>query len=128
MHEYAFMQEVVNAILEQLAEEVRPGDVAEVILKVGIFEVHSEDAARQAFQVQAQGTLLEGAALTLSVIPPVCECSACGYRAPFAVEHHHHHDSLPVAECPLCKALAVLTGGRGVEGIELVLAAVPEGP
>lgn len=128
MHEYAFMQEVINAILAQLSQEVAAGEVAEVILKVGVFEVHSEAAARQAFEVQAQGTPLEGADLTLSVIPPVCECPACGFNAPLVLEHHHHHDPLPMAECPQCGALAALIGGRGVEGIELVLADVPEAP
>lgn len=126
MHEYAFMQEVINAILAQISEEASPGQVAEVILKVGVFEVHSEAAARQAFQVQAQGTLLEGADLTLTLIPPVCECRACGYSAPFVIEHHHHHDPLPVTQCPQCGALAALTGGRGVEAIELLLADAPE--
>ncbi len=128
MHEYAFMQEVINAILAQISEEGSPGDVAEVVLKVGVFEVHSEAAARQAFEVQSRGTLLEGARLTLTVIPPMCECRACGYSAPFVIEHHHHHDLLPVAHCPQCGALASLSGGRGVDGIELVLADAPEGP
>jgi hydrogenase nickel insertion protein HypA len=126
MHEYAFMQEVINAILTQISAEAAPGSVAEVILKVGVFEVHSEAAARQAFQVQAQGTLLEGAHLTLSVIPPICECQSCGLAQSFAIEHHHHHDPLPVTECPQCGALAPLTGGRGIEGIELVLVDAPE--
>ena len=128
MHEYAFMQEVINTILAQLAPEAASGEIAEVILKVGVFEVHSEAAARQAFEVQARGTPLEGAHLTLTVIPPVCECRNCSFLAPFAIEHHHHHEPLPVAECPQCGELAVLTGGRGVEGIELVLADVPEAP
>jgi hydrogenase nickel insertion protein HypA len=128
MHEYAFMQEVINAILAQISEEASLGEVAEVILQVGVFEVHSEAAARQAFEVQAKGTPLEGAELTLTVTPPVCECRGCGFSAPFAIEHHHHHDQFPVAECPQCGKLAALTGGRGVESIELVLADVSEGP
>jgi Zn finger protein HypA/HybF involved in hydrogenase expression len=128
MHEYAFIQEVINAILAQLGPEAAPGEVAQVILKVGVFEVHSEAAARQAFEVQAKGTSLEGAVLTLTVIPPMCECRSCGFSAPFAIEHHHHHDPLPVTECPQCGALAALTGGRGVESIELVLADVPAAP
>jgi len=128
MHEYAFMQEVINAILAQISPEVAPGQITEVILKVGVFEVHSEAAARQAFQALVQGTPLQHSRLSLTVIPPACECQACGCSAPFAIEHHHHHDALPVVECPQCGSLAPLTGGRGVEGIELVLDDVETGP
>jgi hydrogenase nickel insertion protein HypA len=127
MHEYTFMQEVIASILDQISQEVLSDKVSEVILKVGVLEVHSEAAARQAFEVQARGTPLEGSRLTLTVFPPLCECRACGYAEPFAIEHHHHHEPLPVAECPQCGALAVLSGGRGVEAIELVLADADEG-
>ncbi len=126
MHEYALMQEIIESILAKLPSEALPDKVAEVILKVGILEVHSEAAARQAFQVLAKGTPLERARLTLTIIPPICDCSACGFAAPLPIEHHHAHDPLPMANCPQCGALAVLSGGRGVEGIELVLADASE--
>lgn len=128
MHEYAFMQEVINSILAQLSPEISPGQITEVILKVGVFEVHSEAAARQAFLVLVQGTPLEHSRLMLTIIPPFCECRHCGYAASFAIEHHHHHDLLPVAPCPRCGALAALTGGRGMEAIELVLGNGAEAP
>jgi Zn finger protein HypA/HybF involved in hydrogenase expression len=128
MHEYAFMQEIITAILSQLSQEAPPGGVAEVVLKVGVFEVHSEAAARQAFQVLARGTPLESSRLTLDIVPPVCHCQSCGLTAPFAIEHHHAHDPLPMAECPQCGVMAVLSGGRGVDGIELVLAEAGESP
>lgn len=120
MHEYALMQEVINAILAQIPETASP-HIAEVVLKVGVFEVHSEAAARQAFTVLAQRTPLERARLRLTVIPPRCECRSCGYAAPFVIEHHHHHEPFPVAECPQCGMLATLTGGRGVESLELIM-------
>lgn len=122
MHEYAFMQEIIKTILRRISEDSPRARVQEVILRVGMFEVHSEAAARQAFKVLAQGTPLAEARLTLTISPPHCECRVCGYKAPFALEHHHHHDPLPVAECPQCGELAVLSGGRGVEAIDLVLA------
>jgi hydrogenase nickel incorporation protein HypA/HybF len=126
MHEYALMQEIIASILARIPQEASPGKVAEVILNVGGFEVHSETAARQAFQVLAKGTPLEGSRLTLTIVPPICDCSACGFAAPLPIEHHHAHDPLPMAECPRCGALAVLSGGRGVEAIQLVLADASE--
>ncbi len=116
------MQNIIESILSQLSGNFARPRVSEVILKVGFLEVHSEAAARQAFRVLAKGTPLEDSRLTLTVILPVCECPACGHRAPFAIEGHHHHLPLPVAECPQCGAPAVLNGGRGVEAIDLVLA------
>lgn len=120
MHEYAFMQEVINSILTQIPE-ASSCQIAEVILKVGVFEVHSEAAAQQAFAVLVRGTPLERSRLTLTLIPPLCDCRSCGYAAPLAIEHHHHHEPLPVAECPQCRRLAPLTGGRGVEAIDLIV-------
>jgi Zn finger protein HypA/HybF involved in hydrogenase expression len=128
MHEYAFMQEIITAILSQLSREARPGDVAEVVLKVGVFAVHSEAAARQAFEVLARGTPLEGSRLTLNIVPPLCQCRACGLAAPYAMDHCQSHDFLPAVECPQCGAMALLSGGRGVDGIELILAEAGEGP
>jgi Zn finger protein HypA/HybF involved in hydrogenase expression len=125
MHEYAFMQEVINSILAQIPEA--SSHIIEVILKVGVFEVHSEAAARQAFAVLARGTPLERSRLTLTLIPPRCECRFCGYAAPFVIGHHHHHEPLPVAECPQCRTLAPLTGGWGVEAIELIVDDAEEG-
>jgi hydrogenase nickel insertion protein HypA len=122
MHEYALIKEIIEAILARTAHEDLPGAVAEVMLKIGVFEVHSESAARQAFQVLTKGTPLEASRLDLEIIPATCECPACGYAAPFLVDHHHIHDPLPVVECPRCGALANLSGGRGVEAIDLVLA------
>jgi Zn finger protein HypA/HybF involved in hydrogenase expression len=120
MHEYAFMQEIINTILAQIPGD-SSGQITEVVLKVGVFEVHSEAAARQAFEVLAQGTPLEQSRLTLTLIQPRYECRSCGYAAPFVIGHHHHHEPLPVAECPQCRTLAPLTGGRGVEAIDLVV-------
>jgi len=122
VHEYALMQGIVTAIQEQLAAEQVSAPVLEVGLTLGIFEVHSEAAARQAFQVLTQGTPLEQAALTLTLLPATLTCPACGHTEPFLVDHFHSHDPLPVVDCPRCGQTAHLTGGRGVEAIEVVLA------
>lgn len=122
MHEYSLMESIIQSILERLAEEDRNRSVSEVVLKIGVLDVHSEVAARQAFQVLIQGTPLERARLDLVVLPATLECLSCGHIEPFLVDHHHSHDPLPVAECPRCRQLARLTGGHGVEAIDLVLA------
>ena len=123
MHEYALMQEIVKSILERLQEEQSSEPVKEVILKLGILDIHSEAAARQAFEVLTKGTPLEKSQLTLEIRPVMLECTKCGSVAPYPVdEHTHANELLPVVVCPVCDGLAQLTGGQGVESIDLVFA------
>lgn len=121
MHEYALMQGIVTAIQEQLAAANVTAPVLAVELTLGMLDVHSEAAARQAFQVLTHGTPLEQATLTLTLRPATLTCPACGHSEAFLVDHFHSHDPVPVVECPRCRQAAHLTGGRGVEAIEVVL-------
>ncbi len=121
MHEYALMQEIIQSILERLEEEQSPTPVKEVILKLGILDIHSESAARQAFEILAKDTPLEKAQLTLEIKPVMMECPKCGSLSPYAVdEHTHANELLPVVVCPVCDGLATLSGGQGVESIDLI--------
>jgi Zn finger protein HypA/HybF involved in hydrogenase expression len=121
MHEYALMQEIIKTILARLGEESSSAPVKEVILKLGILDIHSEAAARQAFEILAQGTPLENSQLTVEVKPVMMACTKCGSVAPYAVDEHiHANELLPVVVCPGCDGLAQLSGGQGVESIELV--------
>jgi Zn finger protein HypA/HybF involved in hydrogenase expression len=122
MHEYSLMQGIINAILTKISQEVPPLSVAEVVLEVGLIEIHSEAAARQAFTLLVQGTPLENSRLQLVIIPPIMECLACGYSGTYQVDHFHVHDPLPGGPCPNCGGWAKISGGRGVESIQLTLA------
>ncbi|MEJ2070492.1 MAG: hydrogenase maturation nickel metallochaperone HypA [Syntrophobacterales bacterium] len=128
MHEYSLMQDIIKSILERLEEEKSTVPVKEVILKLGILDIHSEAAARQAFEVLSKGTSLEKSHLTLEVKPVMLECSQCRSVAPYPVdEHTHAHELLPVVVCPVCDGLAKLTGGQGVESIDLIFAGEESG-
>ena len=121
MHEYSLMQDIIKSILERLEEEKSSVPVKEVILKLGVLDIHSEAAARTAFEVLAKGTVLEKAKLTVVVNPVMLSCPQCKAETPFHVdEHTHANELLPVANCPKCEGLASLTGGQGVESIELI--------
>ena len=121
MHEYTLMQGIIKAILERLEEEQTTAQVEEVVLKLGVLDIHSEAAAQQAFEILSKGTSLENAKLTVEVKAVMLDCPKCRSVAPFAVgEHVHAHELLPVATCPVCQSLANLTGGQGVESIELI--------
>ena len=121
MHEYTLMQGIIKAILERLEEEKVPAPVKEVVLTAGVLEIHSAAAARQAFEVLTKGTPLEGASLTVKVKPVMQNCPTCKQEVPYPLdEHAHAHDIIPVVECPTCGGLANLTGGEGIDAIELI--------
>ena len=121
MHEYTLMQGIIKSIVERLAQEDSPAPVKEVVLKLGVLDIHSEAAAQQAFEILAKGTPLEHASLTVEVKPVMLDCPQCRSVAPYPVdEHTHAHELLPVVMCPNCEGLANLTGGEGVESIELI--------
>jgi hydrogenase nickel insertion protein HypA len=122
MHEYSLMQDIIKSILERLEEEKSPvPPVKEVILKLGVLDIHSEAAARTAFEVLAKGTPLEKAKFTVVVKPVMLSCPHCKREAPFPVdEHTHANELLPVVNCPACDGLASLSGGQGVDSIEVI--------
>ncbi len=121
MHEYSLMQDIIKSILERLEEEKSPPPVKEVILTLGVLDIHSEAAAKTAFEVLAKGTPLEKAKLTVVVKPVMLSCPQCRAHAPYPVgEHTHANELLPVVNCPKCGGLAGLSGGQGVDSIELV--------
>lgn len=126
MHEYALMQGIVAAIQDKLAAENVTAPVLEVELTIGMLDIHSEAAARQAFEVLTRNTPLERATLTLNILPATLTCPACSHREPFLVDHFHSHDPVPLVDCPRCGQAAHLTGGRGVGAIEVTLAGEEE--
>ena len=127
MHEFSLMQEVVAAILKELEKspEGPPGPGLEVELHLGALEMHSQAAARQAYEVLAQGTALAGSRLTLVVEPVTLSCPQCGFTGPLPEGQVDPHEVSPLAECPLCGAVSPVQGGRGVGSIRLVF---PEQP
>jgi len=122
MHEHSLVRDIVKELQGQLERRgvASAAKVKRVILEVGALELHSGEAFRQAFAGESKGTLLETAALDLTVIPVSVRC-ACGFDGPYAGEDLDVHSRLPVVECPQCKAVVPVQGGRGVPKLELIL-------
>jgi len=117
MHEQAIIRSVVDSILKELGSRQSQGKVKAVDLRIGALELHGEESFQQMFAITAKGTPLEGASLKLTVLPSTIKC-ACGHEGPASDEVDHHAD-MPIAECPKCGTVCRVTGGRGVEGIDL---------
>ena len=77
MHELSIAQAVVT-IAERSAGGRR---VAVVRLRVGHLRQVVPDALEFAFELVAQGTLVEGAALEIESLPAAGVCRACGVRS-----------------------------------------------
>lgn len=123
MHEYSLMEDVVGTLLESLRREgiTAAGAVKEVVMRIGALDIHSEASFVQAFEVQTRGTALEGARLVLEIVPARYRCGACGHEAEVGVGAADGHQAEPVVECSRCGAACVVTGGRGVQPIDLVV-------
>ncbi|MBI5622253.1 MAG: hydrogenase maturation nickel metallochaperone HypA [Elusimicrobia bacterium] len=120
MHEHALIHNIVKEILDR--EKLPPGSkVLRVGIRIGMLEMHSEAAFRQGFEVACRDTPLQGAALDLDLAYPTLECPSCGLKKQCAEGDADPHDALPVRECPSCKNLAAVRGGRGVGEIRLTL-------
>jgi hydrogenase nickel incorporation protein HypA/HybF len=78
VHELALTQSVVESISERLREQLPEARVVRVRLQVGRLVAVVPDALRFCFDVCAQGTPLEGAALEIDEVPARGRCHDCG--------------------------------------------------
>jgi hydrogenase nickel incorporation protein HypA/HybF len=111
VHELAIAEAIV-AIAEELAEGRR---VARVEVQVGALRQVVPGALAFAFEVVAQGTVVEGAELALEQVPARGACRRCGARA--ALER------FPFA-CPACDGVDLeIVDGRqlSVQALELIV-------
>ncbi len=106
MHEFGFAEAVLDAVRRRAAG--RP--VRRVRLRAGVRHRLAEPSLVQAFQLLAQGTEAQDAALDVVPVPARLACRSCGCLA-------ETYD--PLAGCPSCAGTVELTGGE-----ELILESV----
>lgn len=101
MHELAITDAVVAGVREHVGE----ARVTRVVLEIGRLCAVVPDALRFAFEVCAQGTGLEGAALEIIDVPARGTCRACGAEVTL--------DDALAALCDRCGALDLeITSGQ----------------
>ena len=123
MHEYSLIKNLIESIERDLAAKGvdLSAVIKEVSIKVGALEIHSREACRQPIEMLVRGTRLEGAELKLEVVPARLQCPKCGRESELAEGAADGHEPEPVAECPACGAAAAVSGGRGVDSLEIRL-------
>ncbi|MGB9692663.1 MAG: hydrogenase maturation nickel metallochaperone HypA [Candidatus Sumerlaeaceae bacterium] len=123
MHEYSLMEDVVASLQKSLEREgvSTVGAVKEIVLRIGALDIHSEASFKQAFEVLTKNTLLEGAQLQLEIVPAQYKCRKCGYTGTVGVGDADGHQAEPVVECAQCGEPCIVTGGRGIHPIDVVV-------
>lgn len=103
MHEASLCAALLRLVREE-ARRHRAERIVGVRLGVGVLAAVEPRALRACFDLLAEGTLAEGARLTVDRIPARAVCRACGKTFPLLS---------PRDVCPDCGGAALdLTGGR----------------
>jgi hydrogenase nickel incorporation protein HypA/HybF len=111
MHEYTVVSELIDSLLPRL--EKISGKIVSVHLKKGELRILSDWALRNAFEMLAEGTKLEGAQLKIENVAVSLRCRVCGYEGKGkAVGDDTFHFSIPVLTCPRCRSPVEILSGR----------------
>ncbi len=111
MHETVIAQQIVRAGLSEI--DRRGATACKTIdVELGQLEGLEPKDLQAAFDLEAAGTLLDGAVLAVTVVPATAVCPSCKAAKPFELPRPHTHE-LPSPVCPDCGAALELRGGRG---------------
>ncbi len=111
MHETVIAQQIARAVLSEMDHR---GASACTSIDVELGQLEGLDAKdlQAAFDLEAAGTLLDGAILAVTTIPATAVCPSCKAAKPFELPRPHTHE-IPHMVCPDCGAVLELRGGRG---------------
>ncbi len=113
MHELIMAQQILRTLLAEAkrrgASRVRAAEV-----RIGELEGIRDAELRQAFEIQAAGTPLDGTELRVTILPALASCALCGTERPLRLTHEIVHSDLPLA-CPACGLPLQVRGERGFQ-------------
>ncbi len=111
MHETVIAQQILRTVLAEM--EQRGANACKLIeVELGQLEGLSPKDLQAAFDLEAEGTLADGAVLETTEVPATAVCPSCKAAKPFELPRGHAHE-IPAAVCPDCGAALELRGGRG---------------
>ncbi len=112
MHETVMAQQIVRTVLAEM--DRRGASLCKSIdIDMGQLEGLAAKDLQAAFDLEAAGTLLDGAVLAVSMVPATAVCPSCKAAKPFELPTGHVHE-MPAVLCPDCGAPLELRGGRGI--------------
>jgi hydrogenase nickel incorporation protein HypA/HybF len=104
MHEFSIIQSMVPQI-EEFLTQGKYRKVNKIVLDVGVMSGVIQDALEFAYDICVKGTTIEGAALSIRMIPVTASCEKCFLK--FEVHDYSY-------ACPQCNGtdLKLLTGNE----------------
>jgi hydrogenase nickel incorporation protein HypA/HybF len=109
VHELAITQSVIESVTDRIGE----AKVIRILIEIGKLSGVVPDAVRFCFDIAADGTSLDGAALEIAEIPGRAVCRECG--AEIEIDG-------PIALCPCGSANLQFTGGTELRIMEVEVA------
>ncbi len=117
MHEAALVQGLLDTALKAVEEhnrqqpEARVKRIEELVCQLGLIACVEAQTLTACFELFAEGTLAQGARLTLETAPLVCRCESCGQ----SFELHQRR-----FVCPACGGDTIhFSGGHGLTLLSL---------
>ncbi len=111
MHEFATMQQIIYAILEE-AKKCNAKEVSKVFLEIGELTFLGEEQLKFAFDILKEETILENAELIIEKVKAKIKCE-CGYEG--GIEYglkEEFHIAFPILKCPVCGGDVEIIKGR----------------
>jgi hydrogenase nickel incorporation protein HypA/HybF len=104
MHEFSIIQSMIPQIEEFLAQG-NYRKVNRILLEVGVMSGVIQDALEFAYDICSRGTPLEGAVLSIRLIPVIASCEKCFVK--FEIQDYRYM-------CPQCGGidLKLLSGNE----------------
>ena len=112
MHEFSITTQIVNHILEE-AKKHDAKRVSEVHLIIGKLSFLGIEQVRFAYNLLVKDTILESSKLHIEEKNGVVKCTNCGYSGDLKLEDDPiYHLPSPTLNCPKCKGLVTIVGGK----------------
>ncbi len=112
MHEFSVMSDIMEALKEE-AEKHNLKSVKRVLLEVGELTFLAHEQLGFAYKILSEGTIFDGAELTLETKPASVKCDSCGYRGEVSFSNSpEYHFMLPTFSCPDCGKPTDVISGR----------------
>lgn len=124
MHEASLVRGLLNVALDELEKYngAHPGQKArirKISCELGLMSCVEEETLQACFEIFAEGTAAENAALELARLPLPCECAACGHS--FEMKKREFF-------CPRCGDTNIrFSGGHGLAMVGLAVECEEDG-
>lgn len=112
MHEFSMTSQIVNYLLIETKKH-KAKRVDEVHLMIGKLTFLGLEQVQFAYTMLVKNTILEGSKLHIEEKEGIVQCNSCGYTGNIKYEEDPiYHISAPTLNCPQCRGVVTIVGGK----------------